>query len=146
MERASAALQEFCVSSVCGALAPDSAVIGADGLEYRCGLQVGEAHRAVGGLPVRRTLPPLNAGLSPSADDGEWWDAFNPTTLPTCSRCSFLPVCWGGCPKRYLDGSRTDIANEGRYWRINLPRQIASGFGEPTPEGFAFSEADQFRD
>jgi uncharacterized protein len=38
----------FPMTSVCGALASDSAVIGADGLEYRCGLQVGERHRAVG--------------------------------------------------------------------------------------------------
>jgi hypothetical protein len=35
-------------TSVCGALAGDSAVVGADGLEYMCGLQVGEQHRAVG--------------------------------------------------------------------------------------------------
>ncbi|MFF2619185.1 hypothetical protein [Kitasatospora sp. NPDC058046] len=41
-------------TSVCGALAEGSAVVGADGLEYRCGLQVGEQHRAVGRL---RALP-----------------------------------------------------------------------------------------
>ncbi|MCF3106959.1 radical SAM protein [Streptomyces roseoverticillatus] len=133
-------------TSVCGALAPDSAVIGADGLEYRCGLQVGEPHRAVGRLPVRRNLPLLHAGPSPAPGEGEWWDAFDPTTLPTCSRCSFLPVCWGGCPKRHLDDSPADIANEGRYWRVNLPAQIAAGFGERAQEGFAFSETDQFRD
>lgn len=50
-------------TSVCGALAPDSAVVGADGLEYRCGLQVGERHRAVGslrplGVPEAQEPPP----------------------------------------------------------------------------------------
>ena len=89
-------------TSVCGALAPDSAVVGADGLEYRCGLQVGETHRAVG--RIRPSLPIVEQPQS--FPDREWWEGFDPTTLPTCSRCSFLPVCLGGCPKRHLDGSR----------------------------------------
>ena len=109
-------------TSVRGAPAPDSAVIGADGLEYRCGLQVGETHRAVG-----------RVGASESGEafpDKEWWDRFDPTVLPTCSPCSFLPVCRGGCPKRHLEASRVDVESEGRYWRTNLPRLIAAGFRE----------------
>jgi uncharacterized protein len=35
-------------TSVCAALARNSAVIGADGLEYRCGLQVGQREQAAG--------------------------------------------------------------------------------------------------
>jgi uncharacterized protein len=130
----------FPMTSVCGALASDSAVVGADGLEYRCGLQVGERHRAVGhfGRP----------GDSRDADefpDRAWWETFDPTEQPTCSRCSFLPVCWGGCAKRHLDASRIDLDREGRFWRTNLPRMIAAGCGEQAPPGFAFSDADQFR-
>jgi uncharacterized protein len=124
-------------TSVCGALAYDSAAVGADGLEYRCGLQLGERGRAVGRIGARRE--------DDSFADRAFWDAFDPTTAPTCSRCSFLPLCWGGCPKRHLDGSQADIDSEGQYWRTTLPRLIASGFGEQPPEGFAFSEADQFR-
>ena len=126
-------------TSVCGALASDSLVVGADGLEYRCGLQVGERGRAVGRLMGKpepgETFP-----------DQRWWNTFDPTTLPTCSRCSFLPICWGGCPKRHLEGSRADIDREGEFWRSNLPRMIAAGFGQPAPAGFAYTEADQFRD
>jgi len=125
-------------TSVCGALAPDSAVIGADGREYRCGLQVGEVHRAVG-----RFGEAQKGEIFP---DQAWWNTFDPTTLPTCSKCSFLPVCWGGCPKRHLDGSQTDIQSEGRFWRTNLPRLIAAGFDELPPPGFVYTEADQFRD
>jgi uncharacterized protein len=129
-------------TSVCGALAHDSAVVGADGLEYRCGLQVGETHRAVGPLRTQRNLL-----LQPQQfSDRSWWDDFDPTVLPTCSRCSFLPICWGGCPKRHLDGTRADIDAEGRFWRANLPRMIADGLGEKLPDGFAFSTGDQFRD
>jgi uncharacterized protein len=125
-------------TSVCGALADDSAVVGADGLEYRCGLQVGERHRAVGRFG--------SAQDDESFPDADWWKAFDPTTRPTCSRCSFLPVCWGGCPKRHLDDSRADLDREGRFWRHYLPRQIAAGFGERPPTGFAYSPVDQFRD
>lgn len=125
--------------SVCGALALDSTVIGADRLEYRCGLQVGERYRAVG-----------RVGGAPTTEDQfadrRWWEAFDPTVLPTCSQCSFVPVCWGGCPKRHLEGNRTEIEREGRFWRINLPRMIAAGFHEEPPHGFAFTRADQFRD
>ncbi|MDQ3933280.1 MAG: SPASM domain-containing protein [Actinomycetota bacterium] len=126
-------------TSVCGALAPDSAVVGADGLEYRCGLQVGETERAVG----RFSGQPAGAE---SFGDAGWWESWDPTALPTCSRCSFLPVCWGGCPKRHLDGDQANVDLEGRFWRSNLPRMIAAGFGEEPPPGFAYGEADQFRD
>lgn len=125
-------------TSVCGALAPDSAVIGADGLEYRCGLQVGETHRA-----VARVGAPEGAE---AFSDKEWWESFDPTLLPTCSKCSFLPVCWGGCPKRHLEASRGDVESEGWYWRTNLPRLIAAGFGQEPPAQFAYTSADQFRE
>ncbi len=124
-------------TSVCGALASDSAVVGADGLEYRCGLQVGEAHRAIGRFDT--------TGVQEAFPDRDWWDAFDPTTLPSCSRCSFLPLCWGGCPKRHLEGSQPDLDAESRFWRTQLPRLIATGLGEQAPPGFTFTEADQFR-
>lgn len=128
-------------TSVCGALAPDSAVVGADGLEYRCGLQVGEAQHAVG--RVGRGLPIV--GQPNSFPDHAWWEEFDPTRLGSCSHCSFLPVCWGGCPKRHLDGSQTDLAAEGRFWRRNLPRMIAAGLGEHPAEDLEFTDAEQFR-
>ena len=128
-------------TSVCGALAPDSAVVGADGLEYRCGLQVGETNRAVG--RIRQSLPIVEQPQS--FPDRQWWEEFDPTTLPTCSRCSFLPVCWGGCPKRHLDGSRVDVDAEGRFWRRSLPGMIATGLHEPIPDDYEFSMSEQFR-
>lgn len=81
-------------TSVCGALAPNSAVVSADGLEYRCGLQVGEPHRAVDRLGPQLTF----LGQPEVFHDRGWWDGFDPTTLPTCSRCSFLPMCWEAAP------------------------------------------------
>jgi uncharacterized protein len=128
-------------TSVCGALAPDSTVVGADGLEYRCGLQVGERHRAVGRVHGE-------ALATDRFEDRAWWDEYDPTTLPTCSRCSFLPICWSGCPKMHLDattGGEVPKPDHGKHWRRALPRLIAAGFGEQPPDGFAYDEADQFR-
>ena len=124
-------------TSVCAALASRSEIIGADGLKYRCGLQVGEQHRAVG--TVRPELAQRVFA------DSEWWEGFDPTTLPSCSRCSFLPICWGGCPKKHLDGDKHALDEQSLYWRSNLPRLVAARFGFITDPGFAFSETDQFR-
>jgi uncharacterized protein len=129
-------------ASVCAALAHGSVVVGADGLQYRCGLQVGEPGRAVSGAGGGRLVPlPL---LGDSTDD-VWWRRFDPTELPTCSRCSFLPICWGGCPKKHLEGDEHAIAEQGAYWRANLPRLVAQGVGMELVGPSDFGLSDQFR-
>lgn len=135
-------------TSVCAALADDSVVIGADGGLYRCGLQVGEPHRRVGSLSQHssRALPVLSPRPDTEAEDRAWWNAFDPTVLPTCRRCSFLPVCWAGCPKRHLDRDSHAIAEQGAYWRRNLARLVADGVREELVRPVIFDEASQFRD
>jgi uncharacterized protein len=134
-------------TSVCAALANDSVVVGADGREYRCGLHVAEPPRAVGNIhrPSKRELPVLGSSGNTQYADRSWWEAFDPTTLPSCSRCSFLPICWGGCPKKHLDGDAHAIAEQSLFWRRNLPRLIASGVNAEAPVDFSYGEADQFR-
>lgn len=133
-------------TSVCAALANDSVVIGADGLHYRCGLQVGETKRAVGKLAKKskRELPVLNQTATKNTD-AEWWATFDPTTLPNCSRCSFLPVCWGGCPKKHLENDAYAIAEQSAFWRKNLPRLITNELGIEIPTDYSFEERHQFR-
>ncbi len=135
-------------TSVCAALARDSVVVGADARLYRCGLQVGEPGRSVGKIKGSDStlLPILNDTSTQRGSDEAWWKTFNPTLLPTCSRCSFLPVCWGGCPKKHLEEDRHAILEQGAYWRRNLPRLIAEGVGLSCDPAFAFAETDQFRD
>jgi uncharacterized protein len=146
-------------TSVCAALARDSAVVGADGTLYRCGLQVGESHRGVGTMetalpnggrasaaePVRRSLPVLTSSGDPAAE-ASWWDAFDPTELPTCARCSFLPICWAGCPKKHLEGDVHAIAEQGAYWRGNLARLVAEGVGVNVLGHLEYMPRHQFRD
>jgi uncharacterized protein len=107
-------------TSVCAALANHSHVVGGDASTYRCGLQVGEPSREVGHI--------ADPAMS-SKDDTIWWQQFDPTIAVTCSVCSFLPVCWGGCPKKHLEGDRRALDEQGRYWRTNLPRLIAKQAG-----------------
>jgi uncharacterized protein len=135
-------------TSVCGALADDSVVIGADGGMYRCGLQVAEPHRQVSQLAHQnlKLLPMLRTEGDAGGADREWWAAFDPTQLPTCSRCSFLPVCWSGCPKRHLDEDAEAIAEQGAYWRRNLARLVADGTGEHLEREITIDSASQFRD
>jgi uncharacterized protein len=125
-------------TSVCAALSHRSVVVGADGSHFRCGLQVGEQGRAVA---LRGS-----EGLMVRGMEADWWDAFDPTTRPNCARCSFLPVCWGGCPKKHLEGDDHALQEQSLYWRRALPQKIAWQFGTTlSPNDFCFSEADQFR-
>jgi uncharacterized protein len=138
-------------SSVCAALANDSVVVGADRKLYRCGLQVSEPHRAVGVLRSGKgnPLPILGQHLGGEAAQSaqkSWWSEFDPTRLPSCSRCSFLPICWGGCPKKHLDGDQHALAEQGAYWRRNLARLVAEGVGRKLDRAPEFTESDQFRD
>lgn len=130
-------------TSVCAALARSSAVVGADAKVYRCGLQVGESTRAVGG--IRSSQDELLPVLEPE-DDSEWWENFDPTKHEKCSQCSFLPVCWGGCPKKHLEGDEHAISEQGAYWRNNLARLVASHVGEELLSEYQVPESLQFRD
>lgn len=125
-------------TSVCAALATDSIVVGADGNHYRCGLQVGEMNRPV-------AIRGSDQQMRPGPDAG-WWETFDPTVQPNCSRCSFLPICWGGCPKKHLEGDQNSLHEQSLFWRKALPQKIAWQFGVALEAStFSFSERDQFR-
>ena len=138
-------------SSVCAALANDSVVVGADQKLYRCGLQVSEPHRAVGVLHAgtANPLPILGQDVGQGVlyrEQRAWWNKFDPTSLPSCSRCSFLPICWGGCPKKHLDGDAHALAEQSKYWRRNLARLVAEGVGRRLDAPTEYTESDQFRE
>ncbi|MEI9926022.1 MAG: SPASM domain-containing protein [Bradyrhizobium sp.] len=121
--------------SVCAALAKKSVVIGADGVLYRCGLQVGEKPRGVGSISSSSVL----------GAESVWWDNFDPTKVSDCRRCSFLPVCWGGCAKRHLDHDSNSRAALSEYWRSSLPNRIINAAQFSLTAYRAFTEEEQFR-
>lgn len=130
----------FPKTSVCAALSHDSFVLGADRKIFRCGLQVSEPHRAVGEIsgvrPLGETIFKAHSRVIPISTGNEshvlqqsqltWWQEFDPCDQPTCSKCSFLPICMGGCPKKHLENDRQSLDEQGAYWRTNLPRLLAA--------------------
>ncbi|MVA59593.1 radical SAM/SPASM domain-containing protein [Agrobacterium vitis] len=123
--------------SVCAAIAQDSVVIGADGKLYNCGLQVTEPHRSVGELH----------GLASDAQlgEGRFWSEFDPTHGQRCGKCSFLPLCWGACPKLHLEGDTESLKQQSDFWRAMLPRRLAASLDLKLEPGFAFTDKDQFK-
>jgi len=129
-------------TSVCAALSNNAIVIGADRRTYRCGLQVSERGRAVGTLDHVTFRILNNEG---SSDDERWWDEFDPTSLASCARCSFLPICLGGCAKKHLYKDVGALDALSLYWRKHLPRLIYKTADIPEMT-WEFTEQDQFRD
>lgn len=141
-------------TSVCAALVKDSAVVGADGRIYRCGLQVSESHRAVGtfrerkaspGLSMGRTIPIHVETLGEIKAQAQWWGSFDPCDQPTCSQCSFLPICLGGCPKKHLEGDRSSLDEQGAFWRQNLGRLLVNAYEPGAVCEFEIPLSQQFR-
>jgi uncharacterized protein len=128
-------------TSVCAALSNNAVVFGADRRTYRCGLQVSEPGRAVGKLNESAFRILHNDDTS---SDERWWAEFDPTTLESCSRCSFLPICLGGCAKKQLDRDKGALDAVSLYWRKHLPRLICKTAAIPEIE-WEFTERDQFR-
>jgi uncharacterized protein len=127
--------------SVCAALSNNAVVFGADRRTYRCGLQVSEPARAVGILNQSAFKILNNDDVS---SDERWWAEFDPTTLASCSQCSFLPICLGGCAKKQLDMDKGALDAVSLYWRKHLPRLICKSAAIPEIE-WEFTERDQFR-
>ncbi len=128
-------------TSVCAALSNNAIVIGADRRTYRCGLQVSEKQRAVGTLKQETFRILNNESLT---TDERWWAEFDPTKLATCSVCSFLPICLGGCPKKQLERDTNALDAQSMYWRQHLPRLICKT-GNIPEVAWQFTEHDQFR-
>jgi uncharacterized protein len=127
-------------TSVCAALSNNAVVIGADQKLYRCGLQVSETNRSIGFLQST----PFKVLNNAPGTDAKWWDEFDPTLLPSCSACSFLPLCLGGCPKKQLERDQAALDAQSVYWRENLARLIYKTAGVPG-EKIVFGEQQQFR-
>jgi uncharacterized protein len=128
-------------NSVCAALAFDSLVIGADRQIYRCGLQVCEKQNAVGSI----NNISVENGVENKTEAGLWWENFDPSSNERCSACSFLPLCWGGCPKAFLENNTQLIKEQCDFWLENLPALIAESAGIKGFTGFRYDEAFQFR-
>lgn len=122
--------------AVCSAIAEDSFIIGADRKIYNCGLQVGEAENAVASINRQ-------ADERAEQEQASWWRSFDPTERPKCRVCTFLPLCWGSCPKLHLEDDEHYLDEQSEYWRNTLPKRILNSVGATTD--VPFDESQQFK-
>ncbi len=104
----------------CAAVSHNAVVFGPNGLMYKCGLDVGDHHRAHGGIGKRAEA--VLDGAERLPDDR--WDRYDPFTHARCKECQFLPVCMGGCPKAQIDGDDAQIKMQSAFWENNFDRII----------------------
>jgi uncharacterized protein len=103
----------------CAAVSNNSVVFGPNGLMYKCGLDVGDHHRAHSALPNTEVESGETARL---AEDR--WDRYNPFAHDRCSECQYLPVCMGGCPKAQIEKDATQIKLQSAFWENNFDKII----------------------
>jgi len=91
----------------CQSVSTHTLVVEPDGSLQRCWIEVGEQDRRVGHISE-----PLNL----ASDANMRWLRFDPTRSAPCQHCEVLPICFGGCPQRHIDGSPSEFAcREIRY-------------------------------
>jgi uncharacterized protein len=108
--------------SVCAALSYDSVIIGSENYLYRCGVEVGDESLSVGTLNSNSSPDILIFEKQKRTLDR--WLAFDPIKIPLCSKCPFLPLCFGGCARIHLQKDEDGIKSQCSYWRNNLVKLI----------------------
>jgi uncharacterized protein len=97
--------------SVCTAVNPGSFVIGPDGSLYKCWLDIGRHELAVGSIGENRSGPNTNVNK---------WIDYSPFKGTSCTHCSMLPVCMGGCPELNMRSAGQDENQACCNWKYCL--------------------------
>lgn len=85
----------------CQATSTHSVVIEPDGSLHRCWVEVGEDSKRVGHISHAVDL---------SSTLSSRWLQFHPVRSEPCRSCEVLPLCFGGCAQRHLDGAQDKAA------------------------------------
>jgi uncharacterized protein len=105
----------------CAAVSDNALVFGPDGLAYKCGLDVGDNHRAHAAVGHNGAL---DGAIPADALPVDRWQKYDPFAHPRCSECQYLPVCMGGCPKAQIDLDSAQIRMQSAFWENNFERII----------------------
>lgn len=105
----------------CAAVSDNAVVFGPNGLAYKCGLDVGDHHRAHAAVGRNGGL---NEALPENALPRDRWQKYDPFTHSSCRECQYLPVCMGGCPKAQIDKDAAQIRMQSAFWENNFDRII----------------------
>lgn len=109
----------------CAAVSNNAVVFGPNGRMYKCGLDVGDNHRAHAALSVDGAVAPAPATVAQTATLAQdRWDRYDPFTHSRCSECQYLPVCMGGCPKAQIEKDEVQVRRQSEFWENNFERVI----------------------
>src|SRR6266545_4177342 len=134
----------------CGAVAGNSMIFGPDGAMYKCSNEVGfhdRSHDHLHTLPTdgKKSLPVLQiTASSPNVAQAQVphdYMAYDPFSNPSCSKCKYLPVCLGGCPKAQMEDNRYFIDSYKRFWDASLDPMITA-FADSLVERGLLSQAE----
>jgi len=91
----------------CQAVSSHSYVVEPDGSLHKCWTEVGEDDKRVGHI---------GQAVEMTAENSLRWLRFDPTRTLPCRDCRVLPLCFGACPQRHLDGRPQEmICDQIRY-------------------------------
>ena len=108
----------------CAAVNNHAMMFGPNGRMYKCGLDVGDHHRAHATLGLDGAVTSSAAETGPAVLAADRWDRYDPFTHPTCSECQYLPVCMGGCPKAHIERDTPQIKAQSEFWEANFDRIV----------------------
>jgi len=91
----------------CEALAFNSFAVSPSGSLFKCPLEIDDENKAVGAAD--RPLDLYSANLLK-------WLSFDPFSIPGCGECLFLPLCFGGCPKKLFEEGKLGRRSACRFW------------------------------
>jgi radical SAM protein with 4Fe4S-binding SPASM domain len=112
----------------CAAVSHNAVVFGPNGRMYKCGLDVGDDHRAHAALALDGASAPVAASAGPAPLPADRWDRYDPFRHDRCSECQYLPVCMGGCPKAQIERDEPQLRLQSEFWENNFDRIIREYF------------------
>lgn len=99
----------------CCADCTNAIVVDADGFIYKCWLDAGHHNLAVGNIKNIKCE---------NEERLYQYLLYDPTLDEVCSRCKYMPICWGGCPRERMQGRRqcTQLKENFEKYMEYLPR------------------------
>lgn len=86
-------------------------VINPSGAIHKCGLTVSDDNESLGN--IREPMDLVNPNLLK-------WLSYDPFDVDKCCKCDLLPICFGGCPKRVLEGECPTQGHSCEYTKKNI--------------------------
>jgi uncharacterized protein len=120
----------------CEALAYNSFAVAPTGSLFKCPLEIDDESKAVGA--VTRPLDLYNTNLLK-------WLSLDPFGAAGCRECVFLPLCFGGCPKKLFEEGERGRRSACRFWSVRFSGLLSLAARRGLGAGAAHAAGDAGR-